>query len=60
MDFVSDSLFDGRRFRALTLVENFSRECLAIRAAPKLHGTDVAETLDEVVESQWSAPRWGQ
>ncbi len=50
MDFVSDSLFDGRRFRAFTLVENFSRECLAIRAAPKLHGSDVAEVLDQVVE----------
>jgi putative transposase len=49
MDFVSDSLFDGRRFRAFTLVENFSRECLAIQAAPKLHGFDVAEVLDQVV-----------
>ena len=30
MDFVSDALFDGRRFRGLTVVENFNRECLAI------------------------------
>ena len=30
MDFVSDSLFNGRRIRALTIVDNFSRECLAI------------------------------
>jgi putative transposase len=30
MDFVSDALFDGRRFRSLTVVDNFSRECLAI------------------------------
>jgi transposase InsO family protein len=51
MDFVSDSLFDGRRFRAFTLVENFSRECLAIRPAPKIFGSDVAEVLDEVVET---------
>ncbi len=50
MDFVSDSPFDGRRFRALALVENFSRECLAIRVGPKLHGSDVAEVLDQVVE----------
>ena len=57
MDFVSDSLFDGRRFRALTLVENFSRECLAIRAAPKLHGSDVAEILDEVAESKGKPDR---
>ncbi len=30
MDFVADSLFNGRRIRALTIVDNFSRECLAI------------------------------
>ena len=30
MDFITDSLFDGRRFRALTVVDNYSRECLAI------------------------------
>jgi putative transposase len=51
MDFVSDSLFDGRRFRAFTLVENSSRECLAIRPAPKIFGSDVAEVLDGVVET---------
>ncbi len=57
MDFVSDSLFDGRRFRALTLVDNFSRECLAIRAAAKLQGSDVAEVLDEVVEAKGKPSR---
>ncbi|EIR13032.1 putative transposase, partial [Yersinia pestis PY-42] len=30
MDFVADNLFNGRRVRALTIVDNFSRECLAI------------------------------
>jgi len=30
MDFVSDGLFDGRKFRALTVVDNDARECLAI------------------------------
>jgi len=30
MDFVSDSLFDGRRLRALTMVDDFSSESLAI------------------------------
>jgi putative transposase len=28
MDFVADALFDGRRFRALTVVDNYSRHCL--------------------------------
>jgi putative transposase len=57
MDFVSDSLFNGRRFRALTLVENFSRECLAIRAEPRLYGSDVAEILDQVVEEKGKPSR---
>ena len=57
MDFVSDSLFDGRRFRAFTLVDNFTRECLAIRAAPTLHGSDVAELLDQVIEEQGEPSR---
>lgn len=49
MDFVSDALFDGRRFRALTLVDNFSRECLSIRADQRIQGEDVANLLDQVV-----------
>jgi putative transposase len=57
MDFVSDSLFDGRRFRVLTLVDNFSRECLAIRAQKQLHGSDVAELLDQVVEQRGQSSR---
>jgi putative transposase len=46
MDFVSDSLFDGKRFRALTVVDNFSRECLAIRVDQGIKGEDVAETMN--------------
>lgn len=30
MDFTSDCLYNGRRFRVLTIIDNFSRECLAI------------------------------
>ena len=30
MDFVQDSLIDGRKFRALTVVDLFTRECLAV------------------------------
>ena len=32
MDFMSDTLFDGRNLRLLTIVDNFSRESLAIEA----------------------------
>jgi putative transposase len=31
MDFMSDALFDGKRFRLLTLVDNYSRKCLPLR-----------------------------
>jgi len=47
-DFVTDSLFNGRRFRALTLVDNFSRECLAIEVGQHLRGEDVVNTLKRV------------
>jgi putative transposase len=45
MDFVCDSLFDGRRFRALTIVDDFSRECLAILVEKSIKGKEVASLL---------------
>ena len=41
MDFVSDALFDGRRIRALTLVDNFTREALAIVVDSGIRGEHV-------------------
>jgi putative transposase len=46
MDFVSDALFDGRRFRALTIVDNFSRECPAIEVGQGIRGEQVVEILE--------------
>ena len=48
MDFVADSLFNGRRIRALTVVDNFSRECLAIRAGQRLIGEDVVNVMESL------------
>ena len=48
MDFVADQLFDGRKFRALTLVDNFSRQCLAIRVGQSIRGIDVARIMEEL------------
>jgi putative transposase len=48
MDFVSDALFDGSRFRALTIVDNYSRECLAIVVGKSLRGVDVVDTLESI------------
>lgn len=48
MDFVSDALFDGRKFRSLTIVDNYSRECLGIVVGKSLRGTDVVAALEEI------------
>ena len=48
MDFVSDALFDGRRFRGLTVVDNFTRECLAIEVGQSLKGDDVVAVLERL------------
>jgi putative transposase len=57
MDFVADSLFDGRRFRALTVVDNYSRECLAIEAGQSMTGADVAEVIERLVKEKGAPDR---
>lgn len=47
--FVSESLADGRRFRALCIVDDFSREALAIVADFSLSGVRVARELERIV-----------
>jgi len=49
MDFVADALFDGRRLRALTVVDNYTRECLAIDVGASLKGEDVVRALGRIV-----------
>lgn len=48
MDFVADALFDGRRFRALTVVDNFSRQCLAIHVGVSIRGGDVVGVMEQI------------
>jgi putative transposase len=48
MDFVADNLFNGQRIRALTVVDNFSRECLAITVDRALRGDDVVATMRHI------------
>ena len=52
MDLMSDELFDGRRIRLLTIVDNFSRESLAIRVAASIRGPDVVEVLQRLNEQR--------
>lgn len=49
LDFVSDQLTDGRRFRILAIVDDCTRECLALVADTSLSGTRVARELDGLV-----------
>jgi putative transposase len=49
LDFVSDALGDGRRFRILCVVDNFSRECLAAVVDTSLGGVRVVRELERLV-----------
>ncbi len=52
LDFVSDQLTDGRRFRVLTIVDDCTRECLALVADTSLSGVRVARELDGLVRER--------
>ena len=47
---MSDSLYDGRRFRVLTLVDNMTRESPHIAVERSFSGERVAEVLDQVAQ----------
>lgn len=47
-DFVMDTTDDGRPFRMLNVIDEYSRECLAIRVGRKLRSGDVQECLTEL------------
>ncbi len=49
LDFVSDQLTCGRRFRVLTVVDDCTRECLALVADTSLSGIRVARELDRLM-----------
>jgi putative transposase len=48
MDFVSDALFDGRRIRALTVVDDYSRESLAIEVGQSITGEQVVMVMNRL------------
>ena len=47
-DFVEDRTHDGRRFRTLNIIDEFTKEALAIRVARKLNSTDVVDALTDL------------
>ncbi|WES30180.1 IS3 family transposase [Varunaivibrio sulfuroxidans] len=52
MDFVSDGLSNGRRFRTLNIVDDFSRECPVIEVDTSLPGTRVVRVLERLSETR--------
>ena len=52
MDFVSDTLSNGRRFRCLTIMDEFSRECLAIHVAHSIPAAGVIEVMERLKQSR--------
>ncbi len=49
LDFVSDALVCGRRFRVLTIIDQFNRECLGLIADTSLSGARVARELGAII-----------
>ena len=47
-DFVEDRTHDGRKYRMLNIIDEFTRECLAIRVNRKLNSTDVIDVLSDL------------
>lgn len=56
MDFVADNLFNERRIRALTVVDNFSRECLAIKVGQGGRGCGCRYGTPEANEAACATP----
>jgi putative transposase len=50
MDFMTDSLVDGRRFRLLNIMNDFNRESLAVEADSSLPAARVIRVLERLVE----------
>jgi len=48
MDFVADGLIDGRKLRCLAIVDDYSRECLALEVDTSINGRRVAAVLDRL------------
>jgi len=51
MDFIHDQLSNGRRFRTLTLVDDFTRQCPTLWSAHSLGGTGVVAVLDQLART---------
>ena len=56
LDFVSDQMTDGRRFRILAVVDDCTRECLALVPDTSIGGRRVARELDTIIRRRSGHP----
>jgi putative transposase len=56
LDFVHDQMTDGRRFRVLAVVDDCTRECLALIPDTSISGVRVARELDVILTRRGSRP----
>jgi len=52
MDLMSDSLSTGRRFRVLTIVDDYSRECPTLEVDTSINGVRVVRTLERLIRER--------
>lgn len=57
LDFVADQLADGARFRMLTVIDVFTRECVAIRVGQRLNGNEVVLSLEAAARERGAPQR---
>ena len=56
-DFVSDKLADGRAYRILTVIDQFTRECLALLAERSMSGSPVVAAFTQAIGERGAVPR---
>jgi putative transposase len=57
LDFATDSFTDGRRFRILAVLDDFTRECLGLVPDTSISGERVARELDRIIERRKAKPK---
>jgi putative transposase len=56
-DFVSDKLSDGRSIRILTVIDQFTRECVWLEADRSMNGPKVVAALTKAIAERGNGPR---
>ena len=56
MDFASDALLDGRHFRIVAVVDNYSKKCLSLRVGQSLKGQDAQKNLHHICLTEGAFP----